>query len=257
MIANELNLHLIYFISLTLLAMFVLFVLINWTNHRDLLYTLFVARQVLFLAYTASLFGLHRYLLQSLSASTLDHLFSWIVLGVTAASFVFEWKFLKEYVPNKWGQIALNGLLLWSGVIVLVMIFGRTQEALQLDMTLNAVGIVVLLAVASLMLEKSNSVTNTPLLSKHLVIGYYLSLNVILIISDLPLLGAIRGSGFTLTGMVFYAICSSLLMTGLMQFRIQKQRKIHAEYANKLLLSEHRVALERKKERSKIIYFIC
>ncbi len=249
MVTSELNLNLVYFISLTILAMFVLFILINWTNQRELLYLLFVVRQFLFLGYTASLFGLHRYLLQNLPANVLDHLFSWIVIGATLASFTFEWKFLKEYSPNRWGRISLNGLLVWSGIVILLMIFDKTYEALKLNMILNAVGLVVLLAVASLMLEKRDSATTTdiPLLNKRLIIGYYATLNVILIFSVLPLLGVVKGTEFTLTGLVFYAICSSLIMTGLMQLRIRKQQKIHAEYANKLLLSEHRIAIERNK----------
>jgi 7TMR-DISM extracellular 2 len=154
MIDSELNLNLIYFTLLTILAMFVLFILINWTNHREFLYTLFVTRQVLFLTYTASLFGLHRYLLKIVPANALDYLFSWIVIGVTAASFIFERTFLKEYSPNKWGRIALNSLLVWSGVVVLLMTFGATQEALKFNMILNALGIVVLLVVALLTIEK-------------------------------------------------------------------------------------------------------
>lgn len=249
MIANELNLNLIYFAVLTVLAMFVLVILVNWTNHREPLYALFIVRQIYFLAFTASFFGLHRYLFKNAPATTLDYLFSWIVVGATAAAFIFEWKFLREYSPKKWGRIALNSLLISLGVVIFLMASGKTYQALKTNMTLNAVGIVFFLLVSVFFIDqkKIDEDSDIPLLSKKLIVSYYFSLNLVLFISVLPLLGIIQGNDYASTGMVFYALCSSLIMTILMQLRIHKQRKIHADYVNKLLLSEHRIILEKNK----------
>jgi K+-sensing histidine kinase KdpD len=108
---------------------------------------------------------------------------------------------------------------------------------------------VILLIVSVLFIDQTNTDNNpdVPVLSKNWVVSYYAALNIVLFISVLPLLGIIKGSEYTFTGMVFYAFCSSLLMTALMQFRINKLRNIHSEYENRLLLSEHRIILEKNK----------
>lgn len=249
MYQSELKLNLMYFTELAILAMFLLFILINWTNHRETLYALFVVRQIFNFAYAVALFGLHKYIFKSFPEISIDHLFSWIVIVATATSFIFEWKLLSEYSPNKWGRIATTSLLAWSGAAILLMILGEIPDALKLNMILSAVGIIVLMLVALSLPDPKNTDQHrdVPLLSKNLIVGYYASLNMVLILGVLPLLGVLQGTELALNGLVLYAMCSSLIMTGLMQARINKQRKIHSEYANKLLLSEHRIIMEKTK----------
>ncbi len=249
MSTSELNLNVAYFLALAVIAMFVLLVIINWPGHREILYPLFVIRQVFYLIYTASLFGLHRLLLKDFSPPFLDALYSWIVVGSTAIAVLFEREFLSEYSPRLPTKLALNGLLCWSALAIAMLLFGDVGQALKANMMLNAVAVLtfLLIALTSAGRHERDEKHNELLLSKKVIVGYYSALSLVLFFSVLPLLGLLNANKYAIDGFVFYALASSLIVTAMMLVRAHKQRRIHAEYGNKLLLSEQRVALEKSK----------
>jgi signal transduction histidine kinase len=258
---SEFDLQLSSFAMLAVVAMFMLLVLISWINHRESLYALFVVRQVYYFFYTASLFGIHRYVLSDvMSASNLDLLYSWIVIGATALSFGFEYKFLSEYSPPKWARAVLKGLLIWSVCLVLLMLSGHVHQALKFNMLLNTVGVVTLFLLSAAFIDDKKSQTNPTQsrLPKKVVVCYYLSINLVLIFSLMPYLGVMKGNEFAVNGLVFYTLCSGLVMTVLMQLRASQIRKAQSEFEQELLISKKQVELEksRREEQTHLFHML-
>jgi len=171
MVSSEFSLQLAYFGVLAVVAMFMLLVLINWFNYRESLYALFVVRQAYYFFYTASLFGLHRYFLSGvMSASSLDTLFSYMVVCATAITYVFEYKFLHEYSPPKWVKAILTGMMIWSVAVLCLMLAGYVSLSVKYNMLLNAVGVVAMLVMSAVFVDdkKSASTGTASLLPKKL-----------------------------------------------------------------------------------------
>lgn len=258
---SEFNLQLSYFTVLAVVAMFMLLVLINWLNDRESLYAFFVVRQVYYFFYTVSLFGFHRYALSSvMDASSLDLFYSWLVVGATAMSFGFEYRFLREYEPPKWAKAVFVGLFIWSATVIGLMLIGNISQALKLNMLMNTIGVMTLLALAAIFIDHKKIQANpkVPLLNKKMVVGYYLLINLVLIFSLMPFLGLMKGNKFAVNGLMFYTLCSGLAMTVLMQLRANKIRHAQREFEQELLMSKKQIELEkiRREEQTHLFHML-
>jgi signal transduction histidine kinase len=250
MLAREYHLLIGYCLVLSLIMVFLILVFINWLNYREPLYAVFVVRHALYLVYTASFFGFHRYLFDGLvDARYLDLIYNWFVVGATGFSLWFESRFLREYEPPTWAKWVINSLLVWSACAATLLVFGEIQQALKINMMLNGVGIVVLLIVASVFIddEKAKAHQVSSMLKKRVVVTYYASITALLIFSVLPYVGAIAGNEFSINGLVFYALCSGMVMTVLMQLRANQLRKANIQYQQDLVLASQHRALEQKR----------
>jgi signal transduction histidine kinase len=261
MLRSEFDLQLSYFAVLAVVAMFMLLVLINWFNYRESLYAFFLVRQVYYFFYTASLFGFHRYALSDvMDANSLDMLYSWMVVGATAISFGFEYRFLNEYKPPKWAKAVFAGLFIWSACVLVLMLTGHVLQALNLNMLMNTVGIITLLVLSATFIDDQKLQANpaSSLLNKRMVIGYYLLVNIVLIFSLMPFLGVMKGNEFAVNGLVFYTLCSGLVMTVLMQVRANKIRKAQSVFEQELLISQKQVELEkiRREEQTHLFHML-
>ena len=258
---SEFDLQLSYFSVLAVVAMFMLLVLINWFHYSESLYAIFVVRQIYYFFYTASLFGFHRYALSGvMDASSLDMLYSWMVVGATAISFGFEYRFLSEYTPPKWAKAVFAGLFIWSACVFVLMLTGHVLQALNLNMMMNTVGIMTLLVLATTFIDDKKLQVNPTgsLLNKKMVVGYYLLVNLVLIFSLMPFLGVMKGNEFAVNGLVFYTLCSGLVMTVLMQVRANKIRKAQSVFEQELLISQKQVELEkiRREEQTHLFHML-
>jgi two-component system, sensor histidine kinase LadS len=261
MAEREFHAQLGYFAVLALVAMFMIVVFISWLNDRDALSGFFVVRQLYYLFYTASLFGLHRYALAGVAdPAALDMLYSWMVVGATAMSFGFEYKFLNEYSPPPWVRVVMKGLLAWSAVVVGLLLTGHVLQALKFNMLLNTVGVITLLVMSLIFIEDGQSTARSTaaLLRKKFVVGYYLIVNLVLVFSLMPYLGWMQGNEFAVNGLVFYTVCSGLAMTVLMQLRAQQIRKAQSAFEQEWLISQRQVALEksRREEQTHLFHML-
>ena len=249
MMQSELTLNLAYFGLLAIIGMFALLVLVNWINNRESLYALFVVRQIYYFFYTASLFGIHRLVFANFNGINLDAAYSWLVVIATALSFLFEYRFLHEYSPPKWAKAVLYALMCWSFTVIVLMLSGQTMLSLRVNMLLNTIGSVTLLALAIFFIDtkKVEVSKDKVLLSKRMVVSYYLTVTFVLSFSLLPYLGWVGSNEFPLNGLVAYTLCSGLFMTALMQHRANKQKQVQDEYEKKLMLSDQAVTLERQR----------
>jgi len=246
------------FAVLSLIAVFLMVVFINWLNYREFLYSVFVARHALYFVFTASFFGFHRLVFNGvIDAQHLDLIYNWLVIGATGFSIFFENIFLMEYSPPSWAKNTIRALLVWSLLCALLLLTGQVHWALKMNMALNAVGVLVLLVVSSIFIDDEQSYSQgvSSLLRKKWVVAYYASIASLLIFSVLPYLGAVAGNEFSVNGLVFYALCSGAIMTVLMQLRANQLRKANEQHVHDLLLSTHQVEMEkvRREEQSQLL----
>jgi signal transduction histidine kinase len=258
MLASEYKLLISYSLVLSLIIVFLILVFINWLNYREYLYAAFVVRHAIYFVYTASFFGFHRYVLDGvIDAIALDLIYNWFVIGATGFSLWFESRFLREYAPPQWAKWIINGLLAWSTYAAFLLVIGQTHQALKVNMMLNAVGIIVLLAVASIFIDDKKATTHnvSSLLKKKWVLAYYSTITALLMFSVLPYAGAVAGNEFSINGLVFYALCSGMVMTVLMQLRANQLRHANVQYQQDLLLSKQQTDLEkiRRQEQSQLL----
>jgi two-component system, sensor histidine kinase LadS len=258
MLASEYKLLISYSLVLSLIIVFLILVFINWLNYREYLYAAFVVRHAIYFVYTASFFGFHRYVLDGvIDATALDLIYNWFVIGATGFSLWFESRFLREYAPPQWAKWIINGLLAWSTYAAFLLVIGQTHQALKVNMMLNAVGIIVLLAVASIFIDDKKATTHnvSSLLKKKWVLAYYSTITALLMFSVLPYAGAVAGNEFSINGLVFYALCSGMVMTVLMQLRANQLRHANVQYQQDLLLSKQQTDLEkiRRQEQSQLL----
>ena len=260
MMQSELTLNLANFGLLAIVGMFALLVLVNWVNNRESLYALFVVRQIYYFFYTASLFGIHRLVFANFTGINLDAAYSWLVVIATALSFWFEYRFLREYSPPKWAKAVLYVLMCWSFTAIALMLLGQTMLSLRVNMLLNTIGSVTLLVISVFFIDakKVKATTDKVLLSKRMVVSYYLTVTFVLSFSLLPYLGWVQGNEFPLNGLVAYTLCSGLFMTALMQHRANKQKMVQDEYEKKLMLSDQAVTLEkqRREEQTHLLHML-
>jgi signal transduction histidine kinase len=258
---SEFNMQLTHFAVLAVIAMFMLLVLISWFNYRESLYAFFVVRQTYNFFYMAALFGLHRYFLSNvMSAPSIDLLYSWMVLCATAITLVFEYKFLQEYSSPRWTKAVWMCVLIWSLTVMVLLAAGYVSIAVKYNMVLNTVGMFLLpiFAVSTSNEKNSQSSTTASLLPKKFVVGYYMSIALVLIFSVLPYLGVIKGNEFAVNGLIFFTLCSSLIMTVMMQLRASQIRKAQIAFEQELLLSKKEVELEkhRREEQTHLLHML-
>ena len=250
MLRQEHRLWLVYSGLLALILSFSMWVFLAWLRDRDPVNGMFVLRQAVLLAYTASYLGYHRILLAGvLEPRSQDVLYNVLVLLTTALSIIFEYRFLREYTLARWGQGLFRALL---GVCVVVMglfVFGQTRTALNLNMLLNAAGVLTMLAVAlgirtAVPAPSERYAYHLP---KTVVVGYYSLVIGVLALSILPSLGVLQGSMLSIYGVLLYGLISGLFMTVLLIVRSRQLERLRLEAANSLFLSREQLAIEQKR----------
>lgn len=255
---QEHSLWLMYSALLALILSFLIWVFLAWLRDRDPVNGLFVLRQAVILIFTASYLGYHRILLaEVMEPSSQDTFYSWMALLVTGSSFVFEYRFLREYKLPLWAHLLLSGLMVVSASLLVLMLLGYKQTALSANMALNGVGLIALMLVSlSLQLRQSDAVgAYSYLLPKQAVVGYYLTIVIVLAFSILPSLGVLQGNMLSIYGVLLYGLCSGLFMTSLLVVRSRQLERIRVEVGNSLFLSREQLAIEtrRRQDQSQLL----
>ena len=250
MLRLEHSLWLAYSALLALILSFLVWVLMAWLRDRDAVNGAFVIRQTVLLLYTASYLGYHRVMLADiLSPGLQDVFYSWLVLLTTALSFVFEYRLLSEYTMPRWGHYLMRLLLGTSAVAMSLMLVGRQAAGLHLNMFINGAGLSVLFFI-SMFIQPAASVQDHPFsyqLPKVALVGYYLTVLMVLALSILPSLGVMQGSMLSIYGVLLYGLISGMFMSGLLILRSRQMERIRLEVANRLYLSQQELASEQKR----------
>ena len=247
---EEQRLWLFHALLLGLIFSSLVWVSLAWLRDRDLVNGTFVLRQTVLLVYTASYLGLHRILLAGVvDPRNQDHFYNWLVLLTTVLSLVFEYRFLREYLLPRWAYGLLMSLLLASALAMSLMLLGHTRTALNTNMLVNAIGILGLLVISLRIRRYTVDTHELPAyqLPKIAVVGYYLTIVLVLALSILPSLGILAGTMLAVYGVLMYGLISGLFMTTLLIVRSHQLERLRQDTANNLFLSREQLAIEKKR----------
>ena len=258
MLRQEHVLWLAYSALLAFLFSCLMWVFLAWLKDHDPVNGIFVVRQVVLLLYTACYLGYHRILMADFAApSTQDIFYNTLVLLTTAFSVIFEYRFLQEYRFPDWGRWLIRALLLVSAVVMVLFAMGQARLALSINMVLNAVGLIIMLAVAlCVRLPPSEpDQAHSYQLPKIAVVSYYLVVIVVLALSILSSLGVLQGTVVSIYLVLLYGLISGLFMTSLLIVRSRELERIRIEVGNSLFLSRKQLAIEtrRRQDQSQLM----
>lgn len=255
---DEMSLGLLYEGLLAAIFALLIWVLLAWLRDRDGLNGLFLIRQIVLLLYTAGYLGYHRVILSSwLSPAQLDGGYNALLLCTSPLSFLFEYRFLREYRLPRWGHWLFGSIFPISAAAIVLFLLGRVNLALNVNMVLNAVGLCVAMVVSWGILSQPQSLTqpNAYVLPKYLVVGYYTVLTCVLALSVLPVLGVLWGSMVSIYGVILYGLIAGILMSCLLIMRSRRIQHMQRELANHLFLSREQLAQEqqRRQDQSQLL----
>jgi signal transduction histidine kinase len=240
-----------YSMAIGLIVMFWVWTFISWLNDHDPVTRAFVIKQSVMIAYTLGYFGYQRVLLSDLfSPTALNWLFNYSVIAATALSFWYEIYFLKDYKLPAWLMQVLRGFYFCTLIAAVLLTFGLTSLALELNMILIGLGSIVLLTCIFVFLKEpalDEAETTSFRLNIWVIKGYYTTLSLALWVSVFPSLGLLIGTEYGLHNLVLHGYFSGVMMTILLQFRAKRLDQTRREVSNALYLSQQQVALERQR----------
>jgi signal transduction histidine kinase len=259
MLREEHFLWLAYSALLAVLLSSILWVFSSWLQDREPVNGVFVLRQTVLLIYTASYLGYHRILLDGvLTALGQDLLYCWVLLLTTGLTFVFEYRLLREYAIPRWGHILLRACVATSLVLLLFLLTGYRDLALQGNTIITGLGILFMLLSAlriRQVAENDALARGLYLLPKRTIVTYYGFVLIVLGVSIMPSLGLLEGTMMSIYGVLLYGLLSGLFMTTLLIVRSRQMERLRREQANHLFLSREQLAIEtrRRQDQSQLL----
>ena len=227
---------------LALLLIFVLWAATNWALTREAVLGLFALRQVLALAFAVSSLGFLRFLGDDARLAALaDQLTSLLVVALVGVSFLFEYRFMRLFHRR---PLCLPLLVIGLGVAgigTMLLGLGEVNAGLRVSVgaiTLGAPWTLLLVAVAPSHTEEGKPAP----LPRRLLAGGYLTINLLVMLSLLPLLGVPFPAGVDLAMFQLQTLCSGLVLMSMLHLRMARQRGDAAQTAARLLLAEQAVA---------------
>lgn len=209
---------------------------------KEVINGVFFLDEIAALMLMASLMGYVRLMLSSLlSPDSIDHLTSYFICTYTLITLSFYKFFFDEYKPKKWVHfyfaIALSLIVIALGLLT----YGRSQQALSLNMKVIATSSVTFFLIPLAGLDWKN-ITN-PVLSKRILLLTQMHSLIAVLYSALPSLGLIGANRYSAyTGLIHPAI-TSLIMMLMVSYRAITQNKERAmEIAEKTRRIEHQKA---------------
>lgn len=224
-----------------------------WWNQRDRLMGLYLLRHTVFTAYGTAYLGLPTLIFSDvLPPLFMDHLFVILAVCVGPLSIRFDVAFLRLYQPHKF-WIGLLKVIMWSGAIVmLILLLGATQLALQINIWLmmTAVPVMSLVVLSTKPLQIAQEFP-----SRRVMLAYY-----VVVITSLPLglfslLGKFEFQAWGLYGLIVHGLITGVIMSVMLLLRSQRLAKHHQQVSWELRKTQQDMALEqrRREEQSQFL----
>lgn len=238
-----------------LLLIFLLLAFI-WLTQPERVLGLYLIRHGCFALYAAAYLGVPRLLLSDpLPPPWLDPVFSFLVIAVLPASIPFEIAFLRIYQPRPF-LLRLLQLLAAIGVAVLLaLLAGQVQWALQANMWLMATLLLLLMLTA---LSTRPVPEAEILMPRKVMLAYYVALVVTLLLGVLSLLGGFQPRGWELYGWIMHILVTGVMMSIILMVRSQHLARQSRQAQWALQKSQLEVANEqqRREEQSQFLHML-
>jgi signal transduction histidine kinase len=244
---------------LALLLLFMIWALVQWVTSREHLVGVFVIKQAVTIVYLLAYTGyLRLFLTDVFEPDWLDRLTSLTIVFSPAIAIFFDYSLLREYSPPRWGLRVLWLFLALLPIEVALIVAGKVQPALQINM-----GIVFLeplvalgLAIAALWKRpKTRTQHPQPVLHGGSVVLMYALLVIGLSSVSLPSLGLIQSYDFVLNAFLVHALISGVLMMTMLLVRAHRMevRRVQTQEALALSLQQTELERQQRMEQSKFL----
>lgn len=108
--------------------------LITWLSDRERVLGAFCAQLVLSIAYAACMFGIARLLLpEGMPSSNIDAWTNVLIIAYPMSVIWFYRELYRDYGLRVWPRRVIDAIVVSSGICLLVLFFGETQQALRLN----------------------------------------------------------------------------------------------------------------------------
>ncbi len=249
--------ELFYGVYLGLLAATLVWALLHWLIHREVLIAVFAIKQTAVLAHALAHQGYLPLLLgQYLSAPTMNDITSLLVMAYAFFSAAFVLILLHEFKPVPWVWWTITGMQLAYVPILALFFAGQARLALQINIalgTLTAVGLV--LVAMSTRAWQGQTLSSQPLLPRSALIGFMLAQLLATLSATLPILNVLTAAESNLNTAILPGFVNSLLMIVLLSLRarnLEKQRQ-QMVFDTTLLKQQAHTERERREEQGRFL----
>ncbi len=232
--------------------------MLSWFGSRDRLVRLYVFREIFMIVYAMVVLGVWRVLAADIMAP------AWIDassnLGFFTVVLVVIWfdiHFLREFKPHpRWVKLLHGFLAVFFGGLVLGLA-GHVGWAMRLHaVTLTLCFVAVFLTALSTRVWSTPEGHPKPVVSKKVLVGFYLFVLLLGIFNRLVVMGLFPGAVDVWDMLLLYPLTGSVLMMVLLQLRAQQQHRLQQEAAWRIALAE-RSAQEEKAKRQEQQQFLA
>jgi two-component system, sensor histidine kinase LadS len=222
--ANRMQ-EMVYGLMMGTLLLFFLWAVLQWSLRRETLMAVFTVSQLAAAAYAMVYVGYARMLGSDYFSATAIEGFSCIVYcAYVLIGVIFHYFLLREFKP--W----LPGLrlLLAVGILAFVtemalLVTDRTLQAMQMNMTLVALTPLFFLGLSMTCRAWTVAAEDEPpLLSKWMVVGFYVLLSGVLVLATSPALGIAKVPEINLHLFLIHGVMTGVILIVLLQLRAHR-----------------------------------
>lgn len=223
-------------VFLSLLAFFLIWSALQWLILRERLLALFFFKQLIVLIFGIAYLGYLKLLLgNSANWAVVDIFVKLNNFAYIGMLYIFEVSFLSNFlVKRRYSSYIHLPLVVW-GLAVLLFIVGYESLAMEINMYVALLAPAFFLILASMTRTRSSTAEGEapPLLSRSVLIMFYLFYVLAAYVVVLPNVGLIQAKELTLTSAIYVSIVSAALMTTLLIMRTRNlnRQKSAAEAA--------------------------
>lgn len=231
---------------------------LSWMSARDRLVKLYVIREIFMIAYALVILGLWRALgAEFLPAVWIDKVGNYGFWAVVLVVIWFDIHFLSEFKPHPYLIKALYGFLGVFVCVLLIGVFGYSGWAFRVQaVLLTLCFFTVFLTALSTHIWSDANAQKKPVVSKSVLVGFYLFVLLIGVFNRLSAMGVITTTLDIWNMLLLYPLTGSLMMMAVLQLRAQQQYKLQQEAGWRVALAE-RSAQEEKSKRQEQQHFLA
>lgn len=232
--------------------------ILSWLSSRDRLIKLYVVREFFMIAYALIILGLWRVLgAQFIAPEWIDKVGNYGFWTVVLVVIWFDIHFLSEFRPHRHlVRLLYVFLAIFTGVYALGVL-GHVGLAFRIQaVMLTLCFFAVFVTAASTRIWSEASAQNKPVISKNVLVGFYLFVLLIGVFNRLNAMGIVASPVDIWSMLLLYPLTGSLMMMGVLQLRARQQHKLQQEAQWRVALAE-RSALEEKSKRQAQQHFLA
>ncbi len=239
----------------TMLYLSALLACLGWAaltriNRKDKFLSFYLVREVVVIAYVLAVLGYLRVFASGLMPPAwIDQATNLIAFMFISTIIWFDWQLIHEFKPNKWLSRLHGGLIFSLPLELILVIMGKTHEAMRLSSLVIAAAIFLAFASAlstqAWVQARNAPQEEQPLCSKGFLVFVYGFASSLALLHRLPLMGVSSGNDSFVYLNLAHPLLTSITIMILVQVRLQRLSKLQQEKQHRFEIAEIEISNER------------